>query len=490
MSFQNQSGELLGFNEVVPGQLNMMGNPDKTSILTSRRRVRTTPQTGANVGAAGVGGGNQQIQFLIADQAGLIDMRSVVLNYTVQVSGASACCLDDGHPFMTVQALLNGQLAENVQNAPKLAVIEAFLGASKSYLETAGTFQGFELLSPDLDYTVGTPATANFPGWGFVLGNQPSCAIRCARAAAPVFNGIAGQQRSIPLGLVCGLGRCATYVPLSLLGELGIVLQTGSPTDVLFGLSATIDGNYSLSNISLEYDIITPDARYFALLKKTAMEDAAGLVLPYESSIVASGAAIAASTTLTENTIIVSRATNNLLRSNVVFVPTVAVSAQTYPSQSCFSHAGVTSVQWRIGSLVYPQVPCQGDAALFNMTLAAYGSVMQENGTAINRNLWGNSTNPATTPATGGVFETADAASGGSVRMAMADKFIPSYGFQTVKGGGAALPVDGVSVAAASGSQVIVSVIAAPAIAYTPFVVLTATKFIVAKNGAITIVGA
>jgi len=491
MSFQNQSGDLMPFTEVVPASA-QFGAPERSSILTSRRRVRVTPQTGPALGSAGAGGGSQQVQYLIADQGGMLDLRSVCLNYTIQTSGAALPCPDDGHPFSTVQVLLNGQLLENIQNAPRLSNIEMTMGGSKSYLSTAGSFQGFELLNDDIDSVAPTATylAGSINAYGFVAGNQPSVQTRTARVAAPVFNNIAGEQRSIPLGLVCGLGRMATYVPISLVGELAVILQTGSANDTLFSITAgQTAADYSLSNMSIEYDIVTPDTRYFSVLQRIATEDGAGLVMPYESSIVTTGAAIAASTTLTETSIIVSRATNNLLRSNVVFIPTAQVSSLAYPSQSCFSHAGVFSTQWRIGSLVYPQTACQGDAALFNMSLAAYGSVQQENGTITNRCLWGNSTNGAG-QGVAAVFETADAATGGSVKFAWGDKFVPSYGFQTVKGGAEPMAVDGVSVAGASGSQVIVSIVSAPGAAYTPFVVLTALKFIVAKQGSVSVIGA
>lgn len=493
MSFQNQSGELMPFTEVVPASA-QFGAPERSSILTSRRRVRVTPQTGQNVGTAGAGAGGQQIQFLIADQGGLLDLRSVVLNFHLQVSGASAPCSDDAHPFSTLQVNLNGQLLENIQNAAKLANVEMALGGSKTYYQTAGSLQGWELLNDDLDTAFIAPASATYVAgsqnsYGFVAGNQAPINVRQARASAAVFNNIAGEQRSIPLGLMCGLGRMATYLPISLLGELGLLLQTGSAAEMLFSTSATAGADYSLSNLSIEYDIVTPDARYFSVLQKIAMEDGAGLVMPYESSIVTTSASIGASATATENSLVVSRATNNLLRSSVVFIPTAAVTQLAYPSQSCFGHAGTISAQWRIGSLVYPQTACMGDAAMFNMSMSAYGSVMQENGTIINRCLWGNSTNP-TTAGTAAVYETADAATGGSVKFAYADKFIASYGFQTIKGGSETLAVDGVSVAGASGSQVILSLIQAPGVAYQPFVILTALKFIVAKQGGVSVVGA
>jgi len=287
-----------------------------------------------------------------------------------------------------------------------------------------------------------------------------------------------------------GLGRMKQYLPIALTGELAFVLITGQPNDVLFNTASTTAGDYSLSQVSLEYDIVVPDARYMAVLQNVALTDGAGLNMPYESSIVTTAAAISASSaSLTQNDLIVSRATNHLLRASVVQVPTTCVSLMGFPSQSCFGHAGVYSVQFRIGSQVYPQVAAQGDAALFNMSMTAYGSVLQENGTVVNRCLWGNSTNGATA-GTAAVYETAQAASGGSVKFAYADRFIPTYGFQTVKGSADKLDVDGVSLAGASGSQLICSLVSAPAIAYTPFVIITALRFIKAQGGAVQVVGA
>jgi hypothetical protein len=482
MSFTNQSGDLMPFAEVVPESA-QFGSPEKSSILTQRRRCRVTPQTGSS-SAPG-----QQVQFLISDQGGLIDMRSVVLNYTIVTAGTSAPCPDDGHPFMTFQALLNGQLLENIQNAPKVANIEMTMGGSKTYYQTAGSFQGFELLSDDLEDTIPTSSSIN-TSWAYVVGNQPDVATRSSRAANVVFGGIAGEQRSIPLGLMCGLGKCKQYIPIALTGELAFVLQTGQNGEVLFTTGSGTDGSYTLTQISMEYDIVVPDARYMAVLQKIAMEDGQGLVIPFESPLVTTGGVVPASATaLNETSIIVSRATNNLLRAALVQVPQSAVALPNYPSQSCFSHASTLSVQFRIGSQVFPQVAAQGDAALFNMSLCAYGSAMQENGSVTNRCLWGNSTNIAT-PGTAAVYETAQVASGGSAKWAYADRFVPSYGFQVIKGSAEPLAVDGISLAGASGSQLIVTLVSAPAVAYTPYVVLTALKFIKAQAGAVSVVGA
>jgi hypothetical protein len=495
----NASSDLQSFEEVVPAAARL-GAPSRSSILTQRRRCRVTPQTGMNYGSAGAGGANSQLQFLVADQGGLIDMRSVCVNYTIQTAGGSGTvCPEDGHPFTTVQVLLNGSLLDNIQNAMKLTNIEMKMGGSRAYYQGAGSLQGFELLNPDL--AIGTTLTVSGanaqtltapPAWGYVLGNTTDLAGRAQRAGAAMTNQYAGEPRSIPLGLMSGVGRIAQYLPISLLGELQLVLITGSNGEVTFDATSNTAGTYSLANVSLEYDIVVPSTPYMSLLQHIAAEDSptGGLNMPFESSIITAGASIAASaSTLTENTVIVSRATNHLLRTSVVQIPTALLQSPNYPAQSCFSHAGTWAVQFRVGSQTFPQVAAQGDASTFNMSLAAYGSVEQQAATVINRALWSQSTN-GTTAGTAATYETAQVSSGGGTKFVFADSFIPSYGFRTVKGGAEPLDVDGISLAGASGSQLICTIVSAPAAAYTPFVSLVALKFIKAKGGAVSVIGA
>jgi len=453
MSFTTPSGDLSPYSEVVPDSAKIT-SMSRSSILTQRRRCRITPQSGANYGTAGAGAGNAQIQFLLADQGGLLDPSSIVLNYTLEVSGTSTCP-DDGHPFTTVQVLMNGQILDSVQNAMKLTNIEMKMGGSRSYYQSAGSLNGFELLNPDLDVTVPTAtyAVGTQTGWGYVVPNLVDINARYDRAGAPQWNNVPGSQRSIPLGLISGVGRMKTYLPIALLGELSIVLIAGTPGEALFQYNAAGDANFSLAQVSLEYDIVVPAQPYMALLQKVASDpNDSGLNLPFESSIVTAGGQITASdSALVENSVIISRATNHLLRAHVVQIPTTALQSMSYPSQSCFSKAGTYSVQWRIGSQVYPQIASQGDASLFSMSLAAYGSPKNENGSVINRALWANSTSIASATAAA-VYETAvGTANVGTTtaRFAFSDSFIPSYGFQTVKGAAEPLDLDGVSLAGA-----------------------------------------
>ena len=488
MSFANQSGDLSPFTEVVPDAARV-GGLTKSSILTQRRRCRVTPQTGSSYGTAGAGAGNQQLQFLIADQGGLIDMRSVCLNYTIETAG-TAVAVDDGHVFNTVQILMNGQLMDNIQNAMKLTNIEMKAGGSQGYYKSAGSFQGFELLNGDLAQASVANGTVN-TAWGDVVSNLPGIAARCKRATNVKWNSTVGETRSIPLGLMSGVGRMKQYLPIALTGELSLVLVTGSAPEVTFVNSAATTGDYSLTAVSLEYDVVVPDQRYMSLLQKIASDPSdSGLNIPFESSIMTTGASIAASSSaLSESSIIVSRATNHLLRAHVVQIPTAQISARNYAGQSCFGHAGTFSYQMRIGSQVYPQVATQGDASMFNTSMSAYGSVIQENGSVINRSLWANATD-STTAATPAVYETAEGTTTTATKYWGGDSCILGYGFQTVKGAAEPLEVDGVSLAGASGSQLIVSIVSAPSIAYTPYVALVALKFLRAASGAVQVVGA
>ena len=478
MSFTNASSDLQSFVEVVPESAKM-GQLSKSSLLTQRKRIRLTPQTGSSSGPS------QQIQFLLSDGSGILDLRSVVINFTMKTLGSGSVAPDDcGAVFSTAQALLNGSLLESIQNAGKVSNVEMTMGGSKTYYETAGSFQGAELLAPDLinDTTAGQ--------YGVVANNLASIDARYKRASAPMWNNTAGTQRSIPLGLLMGLGRCATLLPINLLGELSLIFQTGSNPDVLFQTGTTGDASYTLSGISLEADVVVPDGRYMQLLQKVASEDG-GMTIAYESVVVATGGVITASTSaLQESSIITSRATNHLTKSAIVFIPQALTSSYFYPSQSCFSHAGLFGFQTRIGSQVFPQISAQGDASIFNTSLCAYGSAMQENGSATNRVLWANSTNTSAGGTLSASYEDAVSVPAGGSRFAYGDRCVPSYGYRIVKGGAEPLDVDGVSLAGASGSQIIHTIVSAPQTNYTPYVLLTALRFIKASGGAVSVVGA
>lgn len=499
MSALLQSGSQLPMDEVVPRAASVQGLT-RSSILTARRRVRAAPQTGITYGsvANGTGGGSQQIQFVIADQGGLLDPASVSLVYNIKTSGTNQEVPDDGHPFTRMQISLNGQMLEDNAQAAKSTNAEVKLASSQAWYRTSGSFCGFELLNNEVN-TGPAPSSATLAtaltevqqysgAWCDVSGNARSISVRTG-ASATVANPIGGEQRCLPLGLISGVGRMQQYLPLSVLGEINLTLYTGSRQEIMFMGGAATDADFALGGVYIEYDIVVGHPEYMNLLARVANDpNEQGLVMPFESTIMSSSGTIAASTSaLVENSIVVSRATNHLIRTYLLQQPTALLASTAYPSQSCFSHTQTNKVQWRVGSMYYPQIPAEGDASIWCAAQLAYGSAsLNEYASVINRVSWGQSTSgvtPSAANANANGFE-------GPIKFNYSDSFIPAYGFQNVKGDAEPLAVDGISLSGASGSQLVCVVTNAPALLTTPTIGLVALRFIQAQAGSVRVQGA
>jgi hypothetical protein len=494
MSALLQSSSQLPMDEVVPRAASVQGLT-RSSILTARRRVRAAPQTGVSYGSAGANGGSQQIQFVIADQGGLLDPASISLVYNIRTTGTGVEVPDDGHPFTRMQISLNGQMLEDNAQAAKATNAEVKLAASQTWYKTSGSFCGFELLNNELNTgPVSTSVTfalsqAYSGAWGDVSGNCPAINARTG-SAATVANPLAGEQRCLPLGLISGVGRMKQYLPLSVLGEINLTLYTGSRQEIMFqNTLANTDADFSLGGVYIEYDVVVGHPEYMNLLARVANDpNEQGLVLPFESTIMTSSGTIAASASaLVENSIVVSRATNHLVRTFLLQQYTANLASTAFPSQSCFNHAQTNKVQWRVGSMYYPQIPAEGDASIWCAAQLAYGSAsLNEASSCINRVMWAQTTNAAAPSV------AAQASSGyeGVQKFNYADSFIPAYGFQNVKGDAEPLAVDGISLSGASGSQLVCVVTNGPPITVTPTLGLVALRFIQAQAGAVRVQGA
>lgn len=497
MSSLLQSSHGLPMEEVVPRAASVQGLT-RSSILTARRRVRAAPQTGVSYGSAGANGGSQQIQFVIADQGGLLDPASVAIVYNIRTSGDGNEVPDDGHPFTRMQISLNGQMLEDNAQAAKATNAEVRLASSKAWYQTSGSFCGFELLNNELNIapvitTVTFAAAQAYSGaWCDVSGNVAAISTRTS-SAVTTANPLGGEQRSLPLGLISGVGRMAQYLPLSVLGEINLTLYTGSKQEIMFqNTAANTNGDFSLGGVYIEYDIVVGHPEYMNLLARVANDPSEqGLVLPFESTIMTSSGTIATSSSLVENSIVVSRATNHLVRTFLIQQPSANLANTNFPSQSCFPHCQTNKVQWRVGSMYYPQIPAEGDASLWNMTSLAYGSAsLNEAASVINRVSWAQSTNvvqPSVAAQASNGYE-------GVQKFNYSDSFLPAYGFQNVKGDAEPLAVDGISLSGASGSQLVCVVTnatpGATALQYTPTLGLVALRFIQAQAGSVRVQGA
>jgi hypothetical protein len=259
------------------------------------------------------------------------------------------------------------------------------------------------------------------------------------------------MTQSIPLAVLGNFWKVSQALPLGILGEINLTLVTGSANDVLFSGTTAATADYSLGNVSLEYDVLIPSNDLMMLYKQVAMDPAdAGLNYVVESSICTQagsiGTAGTAATALSEFVAIASRATNNLVRSTLLLVNAVGMPSIQFPSQSCFSWANTYSTQWRIGSQTFPQIAPQGSAAIFNMSLNSYGSAMTEHGTAVNRLLWTNSTDASTLTT---VASYTAASENTTAKFTYGDSFMPTYSFEQVRGGYEKPSLQGVSLSGA-----------------------------------------
>jgi hypothetical protein len=502
MSFLNPSGDLHNIEEVLPA--GMKTGLSQSSLLLQRKRVKVVPQGGQTLGtpstSAAGGAGNRQLSFLLSGNGGLIDPSSAVLNYYVSVTGTTGpVCVDDGHPLGIVNVLLGGQPLEQITNAARLTNMEMTLGGSKAYYQTAGSLQGFYLLNNDLINTLPVAGTgsviASEGQYGYVSANiNPANQRQVKAASVQTGNQFVGEQRSIPLSLISGFFRCKQYIP-DMLGDLTLIASTLSAPEYVFNAGASVTGDYALDGISIEYDVVFPNPAYTAVLRNvmTAPNDA--LMIAYESAIVSTGAVVNKSeTAIKESTLIVSRATSNLVRTSLVFISSAGQSSLVFPGQSCFAHAGVSSAIIRVGSSTYPNFPAYGDASMFSMSLAAYGSPANENGSITNRALWAQSTKFGSSGGTPTSLETATSVfTGGStsdVKFAYGDRFCLAYGFRNAKGDADEVDLDGLNMSQASGAQLQWVIQSAPCEDYQPYVALTAIRVIKCSGGAVSIVGA
>jgi len=489
MSALNPGASLLPLEQVVPGALAMKGL-STSSLIVQRRRARIVPQTGATYGSAGAGAGNRQINFVINERNGLLDPASITIGYNISTTGTGNDVPDDGHPFVRFQLNSGGQNLEDTTQSAKNTNVEVKLAASQSWYLSSGSMCGFELLNgsmnPGAASVADAAALASYNAcFGDVVSNTVGITARTT-AAASFPNPLAGEQRMLPGGLLSGFCRSKQYYPLNI-GELNLTLFTGSAQEVMYQTGANTDADFSLQGMVLEYDVLSVHPAYAALLEKMMNDpNEAGIAIPFESCITAIAPAVTvAASGLSENTITVSRATSNLLRSYMVLQPQGGLNSTQYPSQSCFGRHGTYRIQFRIGSQVYPQVPAEGTASIFAMSQMAYGSPLNEQSSVFNRTLWEHTS----------LILSSSTPSEGAAKFNGGSSFIPCYGYQLVKGEAEPLAIDGVNLSSGAGSQLSITWSASlpsgsTSATVTPTVGLVAVRVIVAQGGSVRVVGA
>ena len=133
----------LPISEVVPDAIaGMQEGLSKSSLLVSRRKIRFQPQTGTSATPGSI------VQFVLADSSSLLDVNSATISFTITTStagtAAAPVALDDGASWCRrMQVSLNGNLVSDVDHAHRLANMEVYGSADKSWYQAAGSFGGW-----------------------------------------------------------------------------------------------------------------------------------------------------------------------------------------------------------------------------------------------------------------------------------------------------------------------------------------------------------
>lgn len=473
----------LPVTEVVPEAIPaLQDGMTKSSLLVGRRRIRFQPQTGTTANPGSI------VQFVLSDSSSLLDVNSAVLSFRATLNNGTVgtpptnsqttpCALDDGvSVFRRMQVSLNANLVEDIDNVHRLTNMEVYASADLPTYQGALSFGGWWKYNPQLSNVVGGTAATGTP----VIAYNPALGDLSGNASGGIWHSagvrqIAGEDRAIALSLMSGFFRTKQYIPLNLLGEMVLQFTLASAEEAILQSGAT-DGNYQLTDIFLECDVVTPHYMLAEMMNKVAnSEGENGIVIPYSSSIVSQGQAITSSG---QQSIIVSRATNNLRKILYAHQLTAGLSSKNFPSVSCFAFNNTSSWQVRVGSYYAPSQPATSAPRMFALLQSAYGEPLNEKNGIINRNLY-----TTTTALTGLVSE-------GFQKNARNDCFIVGYGFDNFKntGGTNTLDSDGFSVLGMAGSQVVVQVTVGSQ-AVTPVVSLDATRYLVIQNGGLRIIG-
>jgi hypothetical protein len=426
-------------DEVVPAAADMT-SLKQASILQGRRRIRFQPQTGVTAAPGNI------VQFCLSDSTGLLDVNSMVFSATVtvpQATGQAATdinLLDEGISFCRrIQILANGSLVEDIDNAHRAANAAILSSADSSWYKGDGSFMNFWKLNETLSVT-GATAQNNVAAHAVEVSNQLSFRNR-------------GVQIAFPVGLIAPSLGGNKYWPLRSMGELVLQMTLSTAAEAIWCNVSGQSPTYTLSDIFLECDIVVPHPAYASLLDRiTQLPSEDGLNLPILTRLVSQGQSIPASVnSLTESSIVLSRATTNLRRLIYMNQPTAALNNYIYPSVSVFPDGGMAGFQVRVGSLYFPSQPANSKARMFNLLAAAFGEPASTDKSAVfNRHNYDQTTTVAgavtyQVPGAGGQLVQGPLTDASGLRFPYADFAPVAYCFDAFKGG-EPLANDGVSI--------------------------------------------
>lgn len=462
--------------EIVPDVAKVAGKLSASSVMTARRRVRLVPQSGQNYTVTGAGGANT-VNILIQDGQAYADLLSAVLSFEVDVSGAGVS-LDDGAYSVFRRALVsvNSTLMDDIDFLPKKVNAEMYATVSQDWYNSVGSMMGC------WKHNTTVYGTNDISGTGFI--DKYSVAAKQALVAPVQKTGNGKNKFFVPVCMLSSFFRNEMLFPLRNAGQLYLQLNLASASEACIGAATS----FSIKNLTLEMDFVDLHPTYLAMMDEIMERpDEDGVRWAFDAHLVASqnysGAGI--------QSVIISKASQNLRAIQTVVQPQAGLSAPAYPKQSTFANPGFQSIQVRIGSLYYPAFVSLGEHRAFADLQNAFGSPASLDKAGIvdlqnyyNATLDGTGA-MAVAPYNGGLAGT------GAPYQAYSDAFMWAYCFDklkhaTLKG----IDLDGVNTLTSSGSQIVVQLDQNNAIGNALLTgIVRFTRVLEIKGGATRVIG-
>jgi hypothetical protein len=374
-----------GIREVVPNVAKVAGALAASSVIQGRRRVRLVPQSGQNYQVTGSGGANT-VNFLIQDGQSYADLLSAVLSFEVVAydtanAASSTVSLDDGAFSVFRRALVsvNSTLMDDIDLLPKKVLQELYPTVDQSWYDNVGSWMGLWKMNTG-EYGQEAPAAAGdaatFVGKydvGQKFTNFASYVQGTQAGDAPA----AGRNKfAVPVCMLSSFFRNEMLYPLRNAGQLYLQLNLNDAISACIASQGAAANTpvpaFKVLNLTMEMDFVDLHPSYISMMDEI-MEDPAsgGVRWPFDAHLASaqnmqSGAG--------PQSVIVSKASQNLRSISVGIQPQSGLSLVTFPKNSTWANGGFTDIQTRIGSLYFPAFTSIGEHRAYFDLQNAYGS--------------------------------------------------------------------------------------------------------------------
>lgn len=444
-----------GIREVVPDVAKVAGELAASSVIQGRRRVRLVPQSGQNYTITGSGSANT-INFLIADGQSYADLLSAVLSFKIttydttpnQVAGGSVVALDDGAFSVFRRALVsvNSTLQDDIDFLPKKTLMEAYSTLDQSWYDNVGSWMGLWKANTA---AYGTDNAGLFVSKYNVADKIPQAAAR-TQGANGTGAGVS-QQFMVPVCMLSSFFRNEMLFPLRNAGQLYLQLNLASATEACVAYATAVQGALAptaavqISDLTMELDFVDMHPSYLAMMDELMERpDESGVRWAYDSHLCS---AQNLSATSGPQSVVFSKASQNLRAITVGLQPQAGLSLATYPKQSTYPACNFVDIQYRIGSLYFPAFNSIGYARAFADLQNAHGSPA-----SLDKSGIADIVNYTKTTLPGTAWTAAGATD-------YSDMWLHSYCFDRLKHASlSGVDLDGINSLTSSGSQLVVQI--------------------------------